>query len=220
MRHRRNVLAIDQNLPLLGVIKPQEKLHEGRFPRTRAPNQADLFPRLNPQRHILQPAALAPVVMGQPAQLNRALFQNQIFGIGLIHQGDRLRDGFHPFGDNPEGAEKRAERPHDPAGHRIQPQRERGGRRDNPDRSRTLRPEPNGPTDNPDDQEPIQRGQRHIHRGKNPHLTSERLAGVFNRLFGVVQLAVVMREELHRMDIGVAIDHPARGHRPRIRAGL
>ena len=54
----------------------------------------------------------------------------------------------------------------------------------------------------------------------DPHLRHEGPARVLDRLAGVGLLGAGVGEELHRLDVGVAVDHPPGDRRARVREGL
>ena len=129
--------------------------------------------------------------------------------IRLIHQSDRLCDRLHTFGHNTKLAEESGQRPHDPSRHRIQTQHQGCRRCDNTDGDRTLHPKINRPADDTDHQQTVQDDQRQVHDRVNPHLDLKRRARLFNRFFGVFQLAVVVREHFDRMNIRIGVNNPS-----------
>src|SRR5690606_20761438 len=56
LRHPGNVLSVNQNAAAFRVVETQEKLDEGRFPRSRSPDEADLLARPDRQADPVEPA--------------------------------------------------------------------------------------------------------------------------------------------------------------------
>ena len=221
---RADVLPVDEDAAALGLVKAQEQLHERRFPRPRAAHDADLLAGADRQVDAMEPPApAAAIAVAEPAQLDRAAHPVDRAGARRIGERDRLGDGLEPLGDDTERAEEPRQRPHDPARHRIEPQRERGRGRHRADARLPLHPEPERPARDRDDEKAVERDERDIHEGIEPHLMGEGAAGGLDRLAGIGKLAVVMGEKLDRMDVRIAVDDPPRhgaaGVRARLRGG-
>mmetsp|Transcript_18034 Transcript_18034/g.27580 ORF Transcript_18034/g.27580 Transcript_18034/m.27580 type:complete len:357 (+) Transcript_18034:15109-16179(+) len=216
----RDVLPVDFNPPRLRVIETEKQFDQSRLARTRATNQAHLFAGLDMGCDGIQAPAAPAIVMGQTVQGQRAVLHRQRFCARRIDQCDRLSNRFHAFGNDPKLAEECGQRPHDPAGHRVQAQGQSGGCSHNTNTGSALRPKRNRPTHDAHDQQAIQGYKNHIHNRIKAHLSDECRARQLNRLFGVFDLAVVVRKHLDGMNIGIGIDHPARRRGPRIRCGL
>ena len=67
------------------------------------------------------------------------------------------------------------------------------------------------------DQQPVHGDDGARHRRDEPGRVAELLQVVLDRVAGVVVLARGVREELHRLDVGVAVDDAAGQHRARLR---
>ena len=113
--------------------------------------------------------------------------------------------------------EERGKRPHDPHGHGVQPKHQRRRRRHRADRADANGPEPDGVTDHRDHQHAVDRHQRKVGPGEEPHLGGEGPAPALDGLAREILLPPGMGEELHRLDIGVAVDDPPGDLAPRIR---
>ncbi|MNE73216.1 hypothetical protein D3C80_1692130 [compost metagenome] len=99
--------------------------------------------------------------------------------------------------------------PHDPAGHIHNTDNQAGRQRDGPDADQRLRPQPQSQTGGADDQQSVQRGDRHVHAGNQTprQLGFLRLFG--DRFAGVFLLKIGMREQFQRGDIGVTVNDAA-----------
>ena len=155
--------------------------------------------------------------MGQVLECNFAFAHVQWLGIWRVQQGDGLGDRLHPLRHDAQRAEERGQRPHDPAGHRVEPQRQSRRRSDSADACRALRPKVNRPAHNAYDQQAIQRHQHQIHQCEDPHLAREGLAGLLDRFLGELDFPVVMGEELDGVNVGIAVNDAPCGHGARVR---
>ena len=149
-----------------------------------------------------------------------ALIQRKWFGIFLVHQRNRLRNRLHPFCNHAKLTKERRQSPHDPPGHGVQAQGQRSGGSDGTNTGLPLHPKPKRPTDNCDDEQSVQGHQHDVHDGEQAHFLLERHARLFDGLFRVVELLRAVREHLHRMNVGVAVNNAPRHFGPRIRRGL
>ena len=70
-----HVLPVNQHLPAVGVVKPQDQFHERRFPRARAPDQPDFLPRCDCQVDPIQTTRGFAVMVAQVAQLDLSFVQ-------------------------------------------------------------------------------------------------------------------------------------------------
>ena len=136
------------------------------------------------------------------------------FAFRRVGEADRVGDRLHPLGHDAERAEEGGDRPHDPTGHGVEAQRQRG-------RNAATAPTEAAPMDQSQIAQPTTARIRNPFSAvramsmmvQEPHLAGEGLARLFDGLLGVVDLSVVVGEEFHRVDVGVAVHHPPRGHR-------
>ena len=91
----------------------------------------------------------------------------------------------------------------------MQPQDQRDSSGDDANGRKVVGPEPHRKARDAQDHQPVQRGQRDVHLGDDPHLALEGVAGGLDGFFCVVEFAALMGEELDRMDVGVAVHHAA-----------
>ena len=129
--------------------------------------------------------------------------------MGRVGEVDGLADRLEALADHADVLEERGERPHDPAGHRVEAQRQRRGGGDGADRGMPALPEHEREADDGDDEKAVQHREPEVHEGDDPHLVHEGAAGVLDRLAGVGLLGAGVGEELHRLDVGVAVDDAA-----------
>ena len=104
-----------------------------------------------------------------------------------------------PSRNNAEFAKKACERPHDPARHRIEPQRQSAAAcRNYANRWRCLAStSKNAHPTTRDDQQTVKHDQNDIHFGENAHfLQLKRPPRVFDRFFRIIEFFFMVREHL------------------------
>ena len=147
-------------------------------------------------------------------------------GAGAVRHLARHRDRAHAVLDGADILEDRGHALRHPARHvgDLPGERHRGG--DAADIDAALRPEPERHRRRADQKRRIQHRQYDAERGHQPQLAAEEMGVVVDR--GAHERILVARpgEELHRQDVGVAVDDPAGeggarlGEAPRARAQL
>ena len=135
----------------------------------------------------------------------------QLLSTWRINQLNGSRNSFHPLANNPHFSEKRGQCPHDPMGHATHPQ----GKGCTSGHHAHIRaadaPQVGGPTHNTDDQTAIQQNKTKFHGRIKPHFLLKGQTRLFNCLYPIVQLLIILGEHFDRMNIGVAVHHPP-GH--------
>ena len=93
------VLSIDQNAPALQVVKAQQQVRQGRFPRPGTANQADLFTGFDGQAQTIEDVFALPFCLGileaQRIEDDLSVGHAQCFGIRSIFDSRLLGDGVH-----------------------------------------------------------------------------------------------------------------------------
>ena len=84
LRHAPDVLPVDADGPLVGVVGPQEQRDQRRLARTRAADDRDPLPRGDAQRHVVQDRV--PVAVGERdvIELDRSIDPGEHRGVGPI----------------------------------------------------------------------------------------------------------------------------------------
>ena len=136
------------------------------------------------------------LVLDQPGHRDR--------GDAVLHRADILEQARH-F-------------PHDPLRHAPQPEHEADDHGNCADRHSLAEPQPDRHRGHRKQQQRVDHVERAEQRGDEPHRAIDRLQKARHAFPGERGFAPRMRKQLHRLDVGVAVDHAA-GHR-RARIGL
>ena len=202
--------------PALGVEEAQEQVDQRRLAGARAADEPDLLAGPDRQRHVAQPARAAAVVVADPVEgdlaprhreLARARRRPERIGWAIVSMPSRITPRFWKSEDSD---------------HMIQPVIA-FSRSTSAEAAATVpivaapAPEHQRVADHRDDQEAVDHGQPEVHQRDDPHLRHEGLARMLDRLAGVVLLRAGMGEELHRLDVGVAVDDPPGDRRAGVR---
>ena len=217
LRDLRDILPVDDDAAGLDVVEAQQQVGDRRFAGARAADEADLLAGLYRQRQVLDDAALLAVVERDVLEADLAARHLQLHRVGRVDEILRPRDRLHALLHGADVVEDADRGPHDPARHGGDADREAAGDGDVADRQDSLRPEPHAERGRSGDQEPVHGDDGARHRRDEPRRVAELLQMVVDRVAGVVVLARGVREELHRLDVGVAVDDAAGQHRPRLR---
>ena len=110
--------------------------------------------------------------------------------------------------------------PHDPLGHAVDAQDERNHRGDGADADRAHEPEPDRKGADAENGDAVVEINEVVELGDEPHLRVHRVQELVHALAGVGFLPPRMGEELHRGDVGVAVDDAAGHLRTRVRLTL
>ena len=95
LRHRRNVLAVDQDAPSLQIEKAQEQVDGGGLAGAGAADQADLLSGPDRERESLQNSGFAAVAEIHVLEDDLAAPDNESFGVLRIDQLQGLRNRQH-----------------------------------------------------------------------------------------------------------------------------
>ena len=129
---------------------------------------------------------------------------------GTIDQGVRPRDCPHALLHGAHILEDADRLPHDPARHTGNAVGEARGESDRAERHRAVHPEPHGKAARAHDEDAVQDGHRSVHQGDQPRFPLDGGRVLDERGASIVVLALRMSEELHGLDVGVAV-HDAAG---------
>ena len=112
--------------------------------------------------------------------------------------------------------EQRRHFPHDPLRHAPEPQHQADDHGDRADRHHLAEPQPDRKRRDREQKQRVQHVEHAIELGDQTHRPVDRVEEARHAFLGEGGLALGMREQLHRLDVGVAVDD-APGHR---RAGV
>ena len=209
LAQRGDVLSVDQDAPALQVVQAQEQVDQGRLARARRPDQADLLAGADLQVEPGDDSAALSVVEVDVLEAHLAVFHLQHARIVAVGKGDRLHHGVHAVLDDADVLEDAVDHPHDPAGHVVDADDQRGSQSDGAYADLAVAPQPQGEPGGAGDQHAVHADDADVHRADHARLLAETLDHLAHRGARVALLVLGVGEQLEGGDVGVAVDHPA-----------
>jgi hypothetical protein len=169
-------------------------------------DQADFLARADGQGQAVDDAALAAVTEAHILKSDLAARHLEGGRIGPVGERDRPGDGHHAFLDHADVLEDRCDLPAHPAGDVDDLPGERQRHRHGPDLDLALRPQHQRERAGGRHHRRVERGQAEAEQRVEPQRAIEQLGVVID---GVAHIGVLLAragEQLHRKNVGVAVD--------------
>ena len=206
--------------PLSRSKKRSSRLTTVDLPAPERPTRPIFSPGGDLEREAVEHAALAAVVEVHVVEGDRAGAHGQRLRVGAVDQPQRLRDRQHALLHDADLLEDFGDREGDPARHVGQLIGQRQHHGDGADLDRTSAPQQQRERACAGHQQRVEHREDGA-EGGNQALAGEEAAGVMvDRVANVVVLVARPGEQLHRQDVGVAVDDPAHQRRARLGGDL
>ena len=222
LRDAGDVLAVDQDAAFLDVEEAQQQVDRRRLAGAGAADQADLLARLHGEVEAVEhrisalPVAghdLAAVAETQVLEHDLATRDLELRRLRRVGEPDRLRDRHHAFLHDADVLEDVGHLPGDPARDVDDLPGQRQRHRDGADFDLADRPQVDREPGGAGHHHRVERRQRQAEQRVEPQRGVEHAGVLVDRVAHIGVLLARAGEQLHRQDVGVAVDHAPGQHR-------